>query len=83
VLNSLGIAPTGNDPQSVTVDPTGSYAYVANWNDATVSAFAIAGDGTLSAIGTVPSGSCPESVTVDPTGPYVYADTVASVQLAT
>jgi 6-phosphogluconolactonase (cycloisomerase 2 family) len=71
--------PAGTGPQSVSVDPTGKYAYVANFNSNDVSAYTIASTGALSPIicGTCsgnnfPAGSFPFSVTVDPTGKFVY-----------
>jgi 6-phosphogluconolactonase (cycloisomerase 2 family) len=69
--------PTGDLPLSVTVDPTGQFAYVANYNDGTVSAYTInASTGALTALSSspFPAGSehGPESVTVDPSGRFAY-----------
>jgi DNA-binding beta-propeller fold protein YncE len=52
VPSSLG-APktTGNTPLTALVDPTGTYLYVANANDTTISAFPL--DATTGALGTV------------------------------
>lgn len=61
------------NPYSVTVDPSGRYAYVINATDATISAFSIApATGALTSVGTVATGFDPFSVTVDPSGKYVY-----------
>src|SRR5260370_3002946 len=65
-------------PQSVTVDRTGRFVYVANGgciDCGDVSAFSI--DGTTGMLTPVPGspfpvGQFPESVTVDPTGRFVY-----------
>jgi DNA-binding beta-propeller fold protein YncE len=57
---------------TLTVSRALEYAYVANQNDGTVSAFSIGGGGGLTLIGTVPAGSEPNAVAVDPTGRYVY-----------
>jgi DNA-binding beta-propeller fold protein YncE len=56
---------TGVTPYSVTVDPTGRYAYVANDGDNTVSQYTIGAGGALSAMtpATVGTGSAPQSVT--------------------
>ena len=66
----------GSEPSSVTVDPAGHYAYVANQTDGTVSAFSIGTDGTLTLIGTAVTGSGPHSfplsVNVDPMDHYAY-----------
>jgi trimeric autotransporter adhesin len=59
---------------SVTLTVTAAlrYAYVANQNDNTVSAFSIGAGGALTLIGTVPAGNEPNAVAVDPTGRNVY-----------
>ena len=55
-------------PFSVTVDPSGQYAYVTTYGSDTVSQFTIGADGSLSAMEppTVAAGSGPVFVTVDP-----------------
>ena len=64
---------TGTGPRSVTVDPSGKYAYVAN-NGGNVSQYSIDANGGLTAMSpaTVVSGSGSISVTVDPSGKYAY-----------
>jgi 6-phosphogluconolactonase (cycloisomerase 2 family) len=60
---------------SVTVDPSGRFAYVANGNANDVAAYTIdAGTGALTAISDSPfgAGTDPTSVTVDPSGRFVY-----------
>jgi DNA-binding beta-propeller fold protein YncE len=67
--------PAGTDPRSVTVDPTGRFAYVANSTSLDVSAYTIDGDtGGLTPVdgSPFPAGSRPASVTVDPTGQFAY-----------
>jgi len=88
-LTSIGLlmaAPVGPDdvPHSVAVDPTGKFAYVANWSDFTgsVSMYTIDGaTGALTSTETIeapcappPSpGSCaPYSVAVHPSGKFAY-----------
>ncbi len=60
--------------RSVTVDPSGKYAYVANDGSTTVSEYTIAPDGSLTPMTTptVTAGVDPHSVTVDPSGKYAY-----------
>ena len=76
-LKFIGKVTAGNEPASVAVDPSGSYAYVANFNLAgpgTVSQYTIESDGSLTAMTTptVATGTQPASVTVDPTAKYAY-----------
>ena len=65
-------------PTSVTVDPSGKFAYAANTNG-TISAYTIDQiTGALTDLGTpVSAGTYPTSVTVDPSGKFAYAaDTI-------
>jgi 6-phosphogluconolactonase len=65
-------------PTSITVDPSGKFAYAANTNG-TVSAYNIDQiTGALTDLGTpVSAGTYPTSVTVDPSGKFAYAaDTI-------
>jgi DNA-binding beta-propeller fold protein YncE len=54
----------GSSPVSVTVDPSGNYAYVANTDGNTVSQYTIGTDGALTAMtpATVGAGYSPYSV---------------------
>jgi DNA-binding beta-propeller fold protein YncE len=66
-------------PNSLIVDPTSAYLYVANAGDNTVSQFTIdATTGALSSGSPVPTGIFPVSVTVDPSGKYVYVANTGS-----
>ena len=87
-LTSAGPAVTTGDfgADSVAVDPSGKFAYVANWGEGntagSVSMYAINGTtGTLTPTGTIPApcapppspGSCaPWSLAVHPSGKFVY-----------
>ncbi len=67
--------PTSGAPQSVTVDPTGKFAYVANDDrSGTVSQYTIGAGGLLMPMNPtiVTTGSYPYAVTVDPTGKFAY-----------
>ena len=66
-------------PQSITIDPTGKFAYVANWDtgligvSAGVSAYTInATTGALTSIGTFAAGNSPWFIAVDPTSKFAY-----------
>ncbi len=73
-------------PDSVTVDPSGKFAYVANSGSSNVSAYTInATTGALTAVPGSPfaAGTTPVSVTVDPSGKFAYvansgSDTVSA-----
>jgi hypothetical protein len=71
-MKTLGVAPS-----AVISDPTGSFLYVANSGDGTLSQFSIGSDGQLTALtpATVPAGVAPMSIaaTVGPSGVTVYA----------
>ena len=72
-LTSLAapISTGGIDPNVVTVDPTGRFAYVTNFGSNTLAQFSIdAATGALTSLGVVPTGSTPYSVAV--TDRYVY-----------
>jgi 6-phosphogluconolactonase len=64
-------------PSSVVVDPSGTFAYVANGNApgsaGSVFMYTInATTGALTSIGTIATGTGPVSVAVDPAGKFVY-----------
>jgi 6-phosphogluconolactonase (cycloisomerase 2 family) len=65
---------TGASPFSVSVELTGQYVYVANYNANTVSQYTIGAGGVLSAVGTgsVMTGSHPNGVTIDPANKHAY-----------
>ena len=72
-LTSIGTIAAGINPFSVTVDPTGKFAYVTNSGSNDVSMYTInATTGALTSIGTIAAGTNPGSVTVDPTGKFAY-----------
>ncbi len=75
VVNS-GMKTLGVMPSAAIVDPTGSYLYVANSGDDTLSQFSIGADGRLTPLApaTVPAGTEPVSIAaaVGPSGGHVY-----------
>jgi 6-phosphogluconolactonase (cycloisomerase 2 family) len=74
-LNPSSVA-VGYLPESVAVDPTGRFVYVANRGSSDVSMFSMdATSGTLRPLqpGRVDTRGDPQSVTVDPSGRFAYA----------
>jgi 6-phosphogluconolactonase (cycloisomerase 2 family) len=61
-----GGPPNGSFPKSVAVDPTGKFAYVANFNSDDILAYSIASNGALTPIARSLSGREPVSVAVTP-----------------
>ena len=72
---STATVPAGTFPYSVSVDPSGRYAYAANWSSNNVSQYTIGSNGALTPMSTatVAAGTGPLSVSVDPSGRYAYA----------
>jgi len=68
----------------VTVDPTGKFAYVANYGATNVSAYAIGSTGALTQVQGSPfrSGSAPMVVTLDPTGKFAYTANAGSSNIS-
>lgn len=80
-LRHNGYAVAGANPISVSVDPGGKFAYVANRGTSDVSAYTIGVNGTLTQIacsvgcsiaGNFQAGTSPWSVTIDPSGKFAY-----------
>ncbi|MGD0291635.1 MAG: beta-propeller fold lactonase family protein [Candidatus Binataceae bacterium] len=71
-----GPLPTGIDPVSIAVSATGTALFVANQKDGTISGFAIAKNGTLSASGFIGSlgttDGTPNWLAADPSGLELY-----------
>jgi DNA-binding beta-propeller fold protein YncE len=65
---------TESNPQSITIDPSGKYVYVANNGSNTLSQYAIGAGGTLTPMSraAIAAGTNPYYVTVDFSGKYVY-----------
>ena len=68
----------GDRPFSITVAPSGPFAYVANFD--TISQYSVGTDGRLSPLtpATVAAGTRTRSVTVDPQGQFAYVASSAS-----
>ena len=68
-------------PYAVAVDPTGGFAYVANYNSNTISVFKIdqcSGSLWASTQSVPTGGSNPLALTLDPQGRYLYVDNTGS-----
>lgn len=80
----LGTTASGIGPWGVAIDPAGRWAYVANREEDTVSAYAISGStGTLTPIGTYPTdGDFPYSAIVDPSGRFLYVGNLQGPSVA-
>lgn len=80
-LTALGAAlATGVTPISLSIDPSGRFAYVANRGSSTVSSFSInPSTGLLSANGpALATGTSPRSISVDFGGNFVYVANATS-----
>jgi len=72
-LSPIGTIIAGTNPASVTVDPTGKFAYVANSGSNDVSMYTInVTTGALTSIGLMGAGSGPAAAAVDPAGRFAY-----------
>ncbi len=62
-------------PSAIAIDPTGHYAYVANYSNNVISQHNISSNGELTPINTpeVYASVSPVSIAIDPTGHYAYA----------
>ena len=79
-LTSVGAVATGANPYGVAVDPTGRFAFVANYGGATVQAYTInQSTGALTSVGTpAATGTGPYGVAADPTGRFVFVTNFTS-----
>lgn len=58
--------PAGNQPSAIVVDPSYPFAYVANAQDGTVSAYSVGGNGVLTFVATYDAGLEPVAIGIDP-----------------
>ena len=82
-LRSLPDSPfaAGENPIAIALDPSGSFAYVVNRDDNTLSAYTIDATGGLTAVAgsPYPTGSDPESVVIDPSGRFLYLSDLSAM----
>lgn len=57
---------SGNQPAAIVIDPSYSFAYVANSLDSTVTAYSISSNGALTRINTYSTGLQPVAIGIDP-----------------
>jgi 6-phosphogluconolactonase len=78
--------PTAANPQSMAASQTAGLLYVGNGTLGTISAFAIAANGTLSAVAGSPfsagAGANVTGITIDPKGQFLYAADSANNKIA-
>jgi len=83
-LAAIGTAPTGNNPTSLAAIPgLGTFVYVTNSNDSTISGY-LNNSGSLSANGVtvLPVGSAPAAMAIAPNGKYAYVTCSGSSSVA-
>jgi DNA-binding beta-propeller fold protein YncE len=81
LLALASTANTGTNPCTITIDPSGKFAYVTNTDDLTISQYTIGANGALTDNGTttITTGFGPNSLTVDPGGKYAYVTNYAGM----
>jgi 6-phosphogluconolactonase (cycloisomerase 2 family) len=75
----------GTSPYGLTIDPSGTHLYTANFGDNSISAFTIGADGSLAAISGFPLGetfTAPLALFIDSSGKYLYVANQGSSNLA-
>lgn len=92
-LGGIENFPAETNPTSVTIAPSGKFAYVANFGSDSISAYAINNttgaltmidqNGPISFGGSVWAGSKPTSVTIDPSGQFAYVTNFGSSSIST
>lgn len=85
VLGVHGDTVSGSTPRSITTDPTGRFAYVANTGASTVSMYRVnQATGALTSIGTdIAAGATPIAIAADYGGRYVYVLSQGTEQVLT
>ncbi len=76
-----GYFPLGKNPTGVNVLASGNYVYAVNQGDATLSAFSVGSDGTLTQFATYPVGVAPNAIASDPTSKFMYVTDGAANQM--
>lgn len=78
-LTSVDTVDAGKRPGKVALDPTGKFAYVANFGSTDVLTYTIdVGRGTLTPTGSVPAGSNPIAIAIAPSGESAYVTNYGS-----
>jgi 6-phosphogluconolactonase (cycloisomerase 2 family) len=76
---------SGTLPNIITIDPSGTYAYVTNFDSDTITQFKINSDGSLSYVwcSTQPTGWFPVGMSINPNGQYAYVANLGSSSIDT
>ncbi|MGO9765067.1 MAG: beta-propeller fold lactonase family protein [Myxococcaceae bacterium] len=84
-LTSVGPnVPAQEGPNSISIDPTGTYVYVSNTVSNSVSVYSINGTtGALTSVDTPASADGPSSVAVDPSGSFAYVTNFYTNEVST
>ena len=73
----------GINPESVAVNPAGTFAFVANFGGDTISVYAIdPTTGALSQVGSVATGVNPFDIAINPEGTFLYAANYGSANVS-
>ncbi|MBI3804189.1 MAG: beta-propeller fold lactonase family protein [Nitrospirae bacterium] len=73
LLTKVGSMAAGDQPYTVTADPSGRFVYAGNFGSNNISMYTVdAATGLLTSTGTVETGTGPYSIAVDPAGKYAY-----------
>jgi DNA-binding beta-propeller fold protein YncE len=76
----------GAEPAGLAITPSGRFAYVANSDDGTISAYSVNEDGSLRPL-SCPAPTCtglsgPNGVTIDPAGRFLYVTAISDNKVA-
>jgi len=83
ILTSIGVIAAGTNPSAMVVEPTGTFAYVANSLSNDISMYSIdATTGILTSIGVIAAGTNPSSMVVNPAGTFAYVANSGSNDLS-
>ena len=87
LINNGLVTTSGNSPFGITTNAVGSYAYVSNFTDGTVSMFKVDATGSLSSLGSdvsTGSGSSsePTGITISPNNKFAYVVNCADASVS-
>ena len=71
-IGTGSVAAVGDGPNGITVNPTGTYVYTANFGTNDISRYSIGAGGALTFVATVAAGAGPASIALNPTGTFAY-----------
>ncbi|MDP3268699.1 MAG: YncE family protein [Legionella sp.] len=71
-FGSCGIRQQFNRPESVAINPAGTFIYVSNGGNDTISYCPLAIDGSIGICANQPTPTAPEGITINPAGTFIY-----------